>query len=130
MQQAHTPPRIIYPANRREARLWNYFGKGDHFWQIRDWPKWLQALALKAHKLNRDRYQLFYFFVSNGLDPSMASRWVLLYDFVNGTEIFGDYDKHAMDQVMKQLPNQLEAGTLFTGKKLAIDMTKKRVVLM
>lgn len=123
----------IRPSDRREARLWNYFNKQDDlFWPIRQWPTWMQRMALKEYKGNRDRFGMFFFFVSNGLNANTAKHWIMAKDVSSGGWdkgflLFGDYDTHAYRQ-FRQLERQLNTGTLFKGNKLLFDMTKRRII--
>lgn len=118
------------PTNRREARLWNIFNTQDLFWPIKDWPPWVIKIALLEHKNNRERFQLFFFFNSNGLSPELAASWILAFDYRQGMIIEGVYDKTAKHQVQIQLPTQAENGMLYKGQKAAIDMTTGHVVYM
>lgn len=121
------PPRTL---KQREARLWNYFNKQDIFFPIRDWP-WYQAdNILSEHKDNRQRYNLFFFLVGNGLRVSIASEWTLCADVINGNLVTGVYDTTALLQVGRQMPEQVAKGQMFKGTKSMMDMTLGRVVKM
>lgn len=114
---------VVVPTNPREARVWNYLNKDMlPFWQIRDWPEWLQRLAMEKHKDNRQRYNFFFFLVANGLDPSLASEWTLMTDVVNGNPISTGYDNVAHHQVHVQMPVQHQTGQLYRGTKMMMNM--------
>lgn len=65
------------PRNREESRRWNFFNGQDNFYPIRIWPRPLQLLGMRQHLAYAERSQLWFFFVYNGLDPSLATDWVL-----------------------------------------------------
>jgi len=129
------------PTNQREARLWNYFNtKQDWFFPIREWPTWVQRIALKEYKGNRDRFAMYFFLVSNGLEPKKAIFWISSKDvnpkplIMNGEQIYpagwlerGDYDAKG-HRHFAQLRKQAETDSLFDGKKLVFDMTKRRII--
>lgn len=123
----------IRPSDPREARLWNYLNRQDDiFWPIRLWPIWVQRIALKDHKGNRDRFAMFFFLVSNGLDPKRAVFWIKGHDVGSkgdnkGFLLSGDYDTHEYRHFL-QMEKQVTDGTLFKGRKLVFDMTKRRIV--
>ena len=118
------------PKSLREARLWNFFQKQDDFWRIEEWPEYIKIIALKYQRNNRERYTFWFFLVGNGLDPNIASEWVLSIDFRQGNLVRGIYDESALRQVLVQLPKQNEEGSLWKGKKPMMDMMKGYVVTM
>lgn len=121
---------VVVPANPREARVWNHLNSAMlPFWQIRYWPEWIQTLALTLHKDNRQRYNYFFFLVANGLDPSLASEWTLMTDYVNGTILSNGYDNVAHHQVFVQMPVQHQTGQLYQGTKQMMNMVTGRVEL-
>jgi len=99
------------------------------FWQIKDWPEWIQRLALSIHKDNRQRYNFFFFLVCNGLSPDLASEWTLMTDVRNGQPISEGYDNVAHHQVDIQMPVQHINGTLYRGTKSMMDMVSGEVRL-
>jgi len=111
----------------RAARVWNYYNRQDIFYKIRDWPKWVQDLMLLEHRKNRDRYQLFFFFASNGLPPSECALWTLCTDVKQGGIVTAGYDDSAWRHV-EQMRKQLLDGTLFKGTKKAYSMILNKVV--
>lgn len=124
----------VAPLSPREARLWNYLARGDEFFSIREWPAFLQEMALLEHKNNRERFTLFFFLTGNGLNPTQAADWIQLADVrmkPNGTPGFisGVYDPQALRQ-LAQLIDQCRSGTLFKGDKKIMDMAKGHVVSM
>jgi len=72
------------PRNQREARMWNRMNEGKVFYPIRLWPTDMQLLWLKDHRNNGDRFQLFLFWVMNGMDPRMAGNHILATDTAAG----------------------------------------------
>jgi len=93
---------------QRKARLQNYFNRQDEFWAFREWPLWVQQIALQAHKRFRERYRLFLFFVWNGLNPLTARMWVIIRDY-KGRFIEEEYDRSAwsqLDQMVKDAFNK------------------------
>jgi len=113
--------------NQREARVWNFLNAGRDFFPIRSWPTWLQDLALSEHKNNRDRFNYFFFLVSNGMNPVLAGQWTLQTDAHNGMALSGTgYNDHAHRQI-QQMIQQIGAGTFFTGKKKMIDLASGKV---
>lgn len=117
----------------REARLWNYFAKGDEFYSIREWPKYLAEMMLLEHKNNRERFTLFFFLTGNGLNPTTAADWIQLADvqlMMRGLiPVSSVYDPAAIRQ-FAQLIEQSRTGTLFKGDKKIMDMAKGHVVNM
>lgn len=82
---------------------------------------------LKSHKTYRERFTLMYFLTGNGLQPQVATDWILA-----GTATpFGrnqwtlmreaTYDAKAV-QHMKDMQKQIEKGTFFSGNKKMMDM--------
>lgn len=118
------------PKTRREARLRNYFMKQDTFYPISQWPQWVQNDVTLEHKTNRNRYNLFFFFASNGLDPEVAKDWVLAVDATGDTLIQGAYDAKTDYQMNRQLVPQAYAGTLWKGRKMMMDMVMGKVIKM
>jgi len=117
-------PQNLKPA---QARVWNFIARGDIFFSAREWPQWLQDLAVSEHKNNRDRYTFFYFLVANGMDPATAGEWTLMNDVVRGAPLSTGYNDHAHRQVI-QMKKQLHEGTLFTGTKKMIDLATGKVL--
>lgn len=111
---------------RRLARVRNWFNSGEDFFKLREWPDYLQQMALKKHKSYRERYRLFLFFVANGLNPSQALNWVSLKDVVNGDLVFETYDAAAWAQ-MQAAYNDARSGKIYVGRNW-FDMTLGRVV--
>jgi len=60
---------------------------GDLFFPLSKWPPIAQGYMLKLHKLRNERYYLMRFFVYNGLQPNVASNWILRE---------GEYDDNAL----------------------------------
>lgn len=105
----------------------NFFMKQDYFYPLSSWPKYIQDIALKEHRTNRERFTFFFFLVVNGLMPETASEWVLSYDYRFGALVEGAYDSQAIIQVRNQLPKDTQSGKLFQGKKLILDMYDLKV---
>lgn len=122
------------PKSKREARLWNFFNRQDWvFWPIWKWPSWIQRIAVKEYKKNRDRFSMFFFLVANGLEPNRAVFWVTAKDVKGpydneqkGFVITGDYTAKATRQFY-QMRRQLKDGSLFKGNKLYFNLTNRRM---
>jgi len=97
--QKGMPRRQPEEEGRRKARLMNYFNKQDEFWAFREWPNWVQQIAIQAHKKYRERYRFFLFLVFNGLNPLTARMWVIIRDYRNGHFVEEDYDNSAWSQI-------------------------------
>jgi len=122
--------RVGVVSSPREARLWNYFAKGDEFFTIREWPAYLQEMMLLDHKNNRERFSLFFFLTGNGLNPTLAADWIQSRDVRGGQHLVtGVYDPQAIRH-FAQLIEQSRTGTLFKGDKKMMDMTMGHVVTM
>lgn len=115
-----------WPTDQRSARLWNFFNSGEDFFKIVEWPTYLRAMALKAHKNYRERYRLYLFFVANGLDPVLAYYWVNARDYAEGGLKFEPYDASANSQMNAQIKATHE-GRIFRRANW-FDMTLGRVV--
>jgi len=113
------------PQDPRQARIWNFLNSGEDFFPIRDWPDYLQTLQLKQHRVNRERFTLFFFLAANGLDPEVAAQWTLLNDVIHGRLITRGYDYQAHRQV-QQLITQHTSGSLYSGRKRIYDMNAGR----
>jgi len=128
---------LVRPRTPREARVWNYLNGDTPFWEIRVWPQYLQALALKEHKVNRERFTLYFFLTANGLDPKLARDWVLMTDYVRRTDtanremkiISQGYDRAAGLHI-EQLYIQAGTGTLFQGRKRMYNMFTREIEWM
>jgi len=103
LQSAHgpidTPERGIQMEGMRKARLQNYFNKQDEFWAFREWPLWVQEIALQRHKRYRERYRFFLFLVFNGLNPLTARMWVIMKDYRGYRFVEEEYDNSAWSQI-------------------------------
>ena len=124
MEGLDGPPFSNIPAGykktdrRREAALWNHFNSSKFDWYpIREWPKYIQEMALKEHKNNRERYKLFLFFVGNGMNPYTATINCMLrdvrpseYDRGRKYDVY-PYDHKAMEH-FAQLQREAETGRL------------------
>lgn len=75
---------------RRAFELVNWYENADVGPTITSWPNHYQNLLLKEHKKNSERFKLWNFLVSNGVDPQMSADIVLWH---------GTYDKHAVTDV-------------------------------
>lgn len=82
--------------------------------KVNQWPVWVINTLLLPHKKYRDRYRLFQFFVTNGLDPEIASLFVrvLAYDIYYEQLIIGDYDKNALAH-LSSMVSEVRDGTFF-----------------
>lgn len=104
---------IDWNDEERKARL-AVFWEDTVWWPFSDWPRWAQSLMLRVHKRLRERYNLFVFFVMNGLSPELAQRWIRAksVNFNGKALVMGDYDQKALTQLQVQMPRQLANGTL------------------
>lgn len=82
-------------------------------------------MALLKHKNNRQLYDLFKFYVGNGLYPPTAVIWIKAADF-RGKLISGDYDADAQRQLVRFLSRTREAG--FWDSAVYYDLMLKRTV--
>ena len=109
----------------------------EWFFPYHEWPEWVREQIILEHKNNDQRYQLFVFFVANGLSPTKAAQWIRVADAIRphivngrilrkGRLIFGDYDKAAMRQLEVQMPRQYREGTLIKQGKRIFDMILRR----
>lgn len=95
---------------------------------MREWPEWLQRMALQEKKNNRERFTYFYFLTVNGMSPDIAGQWTLLYDVKGGQEIMGEgYDKSARAQIV-QMKEQIRKKIFFTQDKRMYDMHTRQVI--
>ena len=108
------------------ARLWNYFQRQDQFPKIVTWPQWTADAALKAHKNNRELYDLFKFYVGNGLYPPTAIIWIKASDCVNDKILSGNYDRDAMRQLRRFLSRSNNRD--FWESAVYYDLNLKRTV--
>ncbi len=122
---------FFVPADTREARLSTWFNQQDDFFAFRTWPSWVRHLAVRAHKRNLERFQLFQFFTGNGLLPEKAAEWVTSADAAGKPLelVPGDYDNDAWRH-MAWLVNASLSGTFWKGSALVFDMMKGIVVKM
>lgn len=90
----------------------NFYIKQDDFYHPKYWPPYIQAMALKTHKNNRERFRLFQFFTYNGLDPVTAWDLVQIKDYYRGAPVREDYDNSAWSQYV-HMNKQLRDGSLF-----------------
>lgn len=115
----------------REA-LYTYFRwEQDVFYPINKWPAWARELMIGTpHRKGNERYNLWVFFVLNGLNPDIAGHWVLSNSVSRDGKrlIHGDYDRKAREQVFKQLPKQLREKHLGARDKEVFDMELGRPV--
>lgn len=119
-----------------QARLLNFYKKQDEFFPFSAWPAHYRIMALE-YKGNRDRFRLYQFLTFNGLPPAIASKWVLAGDVRavrpnqhishENLVLDGRYDDNARRQVDRQMPKQVEDGTLFSDKEV-FDVAKGRVI--
>lgn len=108
---------------------WREFGEsglGDTFFPMKDWNTWSKVLFMKPHKNNRDRFNLAFFFIANGLQPDIVWKAVLGVDIVDGQILIGDYDRTAHHQVRTQIPQQVRDNKLFFGRKKVYDVVLKK----
>lgn len=118
---------VVLPQDPRQARVANHLNEGDLFWPLRQWPTYLQTLALSPHRNNRERFTLFSFLTGNGLDPTTAGQWTLMDDYRNGWYNTRGYDDSAHRQV-DQMKNAVRNRTFFKGDKRMMDMAIGKVV--
>jgi len=118
--------------DQRQARLSNYYNTvQDLFWPLRDWPGYLQSIALSRHKNRRDRFRFFQFLTFNGMAPNWAATWTQLFDYRNDEAILDPLwnDKHTKH--ILEMASQLRHGTLFhtsAGPSQVFDMIERRVL--
>ena len=62
--------------NQRSWWLYNNTRTLD-FFPISTWPEYLRVIAMTENPSHRDIYVLFKFFVCNGLDPRIASNYMV-----------------------------------------------------
>lgn len=127
--------RSVANYSREQARWSNYLNKQDWFFPLRTWPDFLQDLALKCHKNNRERFTLFFFLVGNGLEPQLAGRWCIANDYtIDSGPISKGYDASAYKQVEQMKAQTLllpgAPGAMFQGNKKIMDMATGRVIKM
>lgn len=119
--------------DQRQARLSNYYNSSqDIFWPLRDWPGYLQKIALSRHKNRRDRFRFFQFLVFNGLDPSWAATWTQLYDYQQELAILDPLWTTKHTKHILEMFHQLREGKLFhtsLGPSQVFDMIERRVLL-
>lgn len=116
----------------RGGRVYRYLATQDCFWPIHDWPNFVQDIAVKARKNNRERFTMFFFLVANGIEHHTAARWVLMSDIVNGAIVSDPIPKHHlhMDQLKTQAAKPPHTpGSLWQGNKKVMDMAKGYVTL-
>lgn len=123
---------------RRVARVVNYLNRQDDFFSLREWTStsggltatlWTRGAILKGHKTNRERFNLAYWLLGNGLRPGLVEDWVFIQDVRDGHIIQGEYDTTARNQV-RTLITRSENGTLFTGLKRVWDLKLGMPVMM
>jgi len=119
---------MALPINPRMARVWNYLNTGEDFYPIRDWPAYLRASIMSSHRMNRQRFNLFFFLVANGLEPEVAGQWTLLYDVKDGVPLSMGYDYEAKRQV-QQMIKQHNDGSLYRERKHIYSMASGKVEL-
>lgn len=96
--QDTSPHGLALEEGRRKARVQNFFNRQDDFWAFREWPLWVQEIALQKHKKYRERYRFFLFLTWNGLNPLTARMWLIMKDW-RGRYIEEDYDRSAWSQI-------------------------------
>ncbi len=119
---------FTHPSDAREARLQGYFKKRDWFSYF-GWPAWAREAILLEHKPRSQRFNLFYFFVGNGLEPSLAVDWIRSKDAHGDYTEWEIYDKSALDD-LKGMVKRVKDGTFFSGEKHVFDLFENKVVLM
>jgi len=114
----------ITPTTQREARLWNFYNRGEYFFSIQAWPEWVKKLALSDHLKNNEAYNFYYFLVGNGLDPNTAAIWVGMSD--TALSSVARIDNYQLQYMNKKAWKH----TLLTGNKKVYDMIEGRPVMM
>jgi len=110
----------------RMTRLWNFLNTSqDLFYPIRYWPLWIQRIALLEHKSGVQRYDLFKYFVGNGVDPVQALRMIIVADVIDGKAISGVYDAAALREMDRWRNLAVRNDRAFFDKMTYWDMHDK-----
>lgn len=83
-------------------------------------------MALKKHKNNRELYDLFKFYVGNGLFPPTAVQWIKALDARGDRLTPGEYDREAHNQLVRFLSRCRSPD--FWNKAVYYDLNLKRIV--
>lgn len=121
--------KILAEMDGHREELYTYFRwQQDDFFPINKWPDWAREGIINkknAHRKGNLRYNLWVFFVVNGLHPVTAGHWVLCHHVSrDGKRLIqgNTYDKKAREQVFKYLPRQLAEKRLGSKDKPVFDM--------
>ena len=98
-------PWIVYnKPNKAQAKLWNYYNKGDLLPAIRHWPLHFQKMGTSPHLNNREGYRFALFLLTNGLNPIIVKER-LINDHT--------FDVYQANNIIKKWNNQTIVGTSF-----------------
>jgi len=112
---------------QRHARMIETFDWSLDWASLEWWPEWAVTTWLKAHKNRKDRYNLFVFFVMNGLAPQVAARLIMVRDADRKHNwIYGEYDKNAHRHLFIEMPKQLQDGNLTPRDMRVFDIIEQR----
>ena len=113
--------------SERRKRLWSYFALGqDIFPSIQKWPWYAEQDVMTLEKKANARYNLFFFFVSNGLEPITAANWCTVYDVPPGQSepVLKELTRREQDDY-KGMIIKAHEGTMFKGTRRIIDINVK-----
>lgn len=117
------------PSAEAKQRLWRYAGQGIDFWPIWEWPPHMRKFFLLGQSRDNDqRYELFTFWVMNGMPPVVAGEWLRLEDSAPGVKVFTERKKVLIH--VRQMIGQYEADKLIQpGGKRMVDMITRKVTV-
>lgn len=68
----------VRPTTSDQAKLWNFYNRPDHDWyKIQEWPDRMITAAISNHRDYMQRFNLFCFWVGNGIPIKQAKLWIM-----------------------------------------------------
>lgn len=69
----------VKPHNPRQSKIWNYYNNSNSWdwYRISIWPENLARALIEEKLTGKIRWQMFLYFVGNGMDPKIAVREML-----------------------------------------------------